>query len=288
MKICGWFFNSANFPSAKAHWLVVILACSLLSSCTFLSNKNYVQHYPEYRGIKRVALFVQHWPVYQQLPNQDNPGAGFIKESTLFTGPWQPAGLISRRAVDVQDIDDRVVGDLFLQVLTEKGYQPYMAGVFPSQPGSVNVAEIMAKCQVMDRDVDAFLFCFYTPAVFCAEAKAAPKDHTSRSYGLQELIGRLNPGEGRVIWAGPRAAQAPPNSISHAFIYVSLTMFKAHDWLPLWEIADSDTGGRLRVPLMTCPPGPTDQNYWADAAMIQRLMCDNLRCRLKHLVPYAF
>jgi len=231
---------------------------------------------------------VQRWPAFLQLPNQDSPGADFIKESTLFTGPWQPAGLINPRGVDVLDINDEVVQNLFLQVLTEKGYQPYAAGVFPSQTGHITVAEIMAKCQALDQEVDALLFCFYSPAVFCAEAKATPKDHQRRSYGLGELIGFLNPGGNRVIWAGPRAVQAPPNSISHAFIYVSLTMFRAYDWRPLWEAADSHTGGRLRVTVSACPPGPTDQNYWADAAIMQRLMVNNLRCRLEHLIPDAF
>ncbi|MHB8066480.1 MAG: hypothetical protein ACYDIC_01120 [Desulfobaccales bacterium] len=286
MKI--YCFGSITARKIKARWLVAILACFLQFSCTFLSNRNYVQQHPEYRGIRRVALFVQRWPVYLQLSKQDNPGADFIKESTLFTGPWQPSGLINDRAVDVQDIDDEVVANLFIQALTEKGYQPYVAGVFPSQPGPITVAEIMAKCQAMDRQVDALLFCFYSPAVFCAEAKVTPKEHQTRSYGLQELIGILNPGDNRVIWAGPRAAQAPPKAISHGFIYISTTMFRSKDWRPLWEVADSQTGGRLRVALMTCPPGPTDQNYWADAAIIQRLMCNNLRCRLEHLIPDAF
>ena len=159
-------FGSTTSLIVKARWLVVILVCFLQFSCTFLSNRNYVQQYPEYHGIRRVALFIQHWPVYQRLPNQDNPGADFIKESTLFTGPWQPAGLINPRVVDVQDIDDELVGNLFSQILTEKGYQPYVGGVFPSQPGPITVAEIMAKGQAMDRGVDAFLFCFYSPAVF--------------------------------------------------------------------------------------------------------------------------
>jgi len=282
-------YCSGSIPALKikVRWLAIFL-CFLPFSCTFLSNRNYVQQYQVYHGIRRVALFIQHWPGYLQLPNQDNPGADFIKESTLFTGPWQPAGFINPRAVDVRDIGDEAVAHLFIRVLTEKGYQPYVAGIFPSQPGPITVAEIMAKCQAMDRDVDAFLFCFYSPTVFCAEAKAAPKDHQRRSYGIQELIGILNPGANKVIWAGPQAALAPSNSISHAFIYISLTMFKAHDWRPLWEVADSSAGGRLMVAVAACPPGPTDQNYWADAGIIQRLMNNNLRCRLEHLVPDAF
>ncbi len=102
-----------------------------------------------------------------------------------------------------------------------------------------------------------------------------PTDHNIRSYGLQELIGILNPGAGYVLWAGPRAAQAPANAISHAFIYVSLTMFQTQNWKPLWEVADSQVGGHMRLKLAQCPPGPTDQSYPADAAIIQRLMADN-------------
>jgi hypothetical protein len=260
----------------------------LLSSCTFLSNQAYVQQYPQYRGIKRVAVFVQRWPAYLQLPNQNNPGADFIKKSTLFTGPWQPAGLMNPRAVDVQDIDDNVAASLLIQVLTEKGYQPFLSGVLPLQPGPITVEEIMARCEAINRGVEAILFCFYSPTVFFAEAAATPKDHQKRSYSLQEIIGILNPGGNSVTWAGPRAAQAPPNSISHAFIFVSLTMFKVLDWRPLWEVADSQVGRSMRIQLAQCPPAPTDQNFPADAGIMQRLMCGNLACRLRHLIPDAF
>ncbi|HAY20937.1 MAG TPA: hypothetical protein DCY27_01970 [Desulfobacterales bacterium] len=260
----------------------------LLSSCTLLSNQSYTRQYPEYRGIKRVAVFVQRWPAYLQLPNQNEPGADFIKKSTLFTGPWQPAGLMNPRAVDVLDVDDNVAADLLLQVLTEKGYQPFLSGVLPSQPGPITVEEIMAKCEAVNRGVDAILFCFYSPTVFLAAAETTPKDHHRRSYSLHEIIQTLNPGGAYATWAGPRAAQAPPNSISHAFIFVSLTMFKVLDWRPLWEVADSQIGGRMRVKLAQCPPAPTNQNYPADAGIIQRLMCNNLTCRLRHLIPDAF
>jgi hypothetical protein len=268
--------------------LLVVGSLLLLPSCTFLSNRDYALQYPQYQGLKRIAVFVQRWPVNQQLPNQNDLGADFIKKSTLFTGPWQPAGSINPRAVDIRDIDDEVAATLLTQVLTEKGYEPFLSGVFPAQPGLITVGEIMAKCQAVDSWVDACLFCFYSPVVFCAEAQATPADQRQRSYGLQELIGILNPGATQVIWAGPRAAQAPPNSISHAFIYVSLTMFKALDWRPLWEIADSQIGGRMRVNLAQCPPASSDQNYPADAAIIQRLMSKNLACRLRHLIPDAF
>jgi hypothetical protein len=260
----------------------------LLSSCTFLSNQSYIRQYPQYRGIKRIAVFVQRWPAYLQLPNQNNPGDDFIKKSTLFAGPWQPAALINPRAVDIQDIDDNLAASLLIQVLTEKGYQPFVSGVLPRQPGPITVAEIMAQCEAINRGVDAILFCFYSPTAFYADDRATPKDHQNRSYSLQEIIETLNPGGDYVTWAGPNAAQAPPNSISHAFIFVSLTLFKAVDWQPLWEIADSHVGGRMRVKLAQCPPAPTKHNYPADAGIIQRLMCNNLTCRLWHLIPEAF
>lgn len=260
----------------------------LLSSCTLLSNRSYVQQYPQYRGIRRVAVFVQRWPAYQQLPNQNDPGADFIKKSTLFTGPWHSAGLINPRAVDILDINDEMAATLLTQVLTEKGYKPFVSGVFPPNPGSITVEEIMATSQAVDREVDAFLFCFYSPVLFCAKAQDTPKEHDRRSYGLDELIGILNPGGSQVIWGGPSAAQAPPNSISHAFIYVSLTMFRAIDWRPLWEVADSQLGGRMRVNLVRCLPLPTEENYPADAGVIKRLMCNNLTCRLRHFIPDSF
>jgi len=267
---------------------LALVGMLLLPSCTSLSNLSFIQQYPDYRGIRRVAVFIQRWPAFQQLPNQNDLGADFIKKSTPFTGPWQPAGSINPRAVDIRDIDDEVMAEVLTRALIEKGYQPFVSGVFSPQPGPITVEEIMAKSQAVNPQFDAFLFCFYSPVVFCAEAKATPKEHRQRSYGLQELIEALNPGLGYLAWAGPRAAQAPPDSITHAFIYVSLTMFKALDWRPLWEIADSQLGGRMRVNLALCPPAPTDESYPADAAMIQRLLAANLTCRLRHLIPDAF
>jgi hypothetical protein len=261
---------------------------ALLPACTFLSNRSYTEKYPQYRGIKRVAVFIKHWPAYQQLPNQNDLGDDFIKKTTLFTGPWQPASFINPRAVDVLDIDDQVMGALLSRALQEKGYEPFISGVLPENPGPITVEEIMAKSRVVDRQVDACLFCFYSPTLYCADPQHTPKEHQKRSFGLQEIIGILNPGANYVIWAGPRAGEAPPNSISHAFIYVSLTMFKAQNFQPLWEVADSQLGGRMRLTLAECPPGPTDENYPADAAIIQHLMTSNLKCRLAHLIPDAF
>jgi hypothetical protein len=247
-----------------------------------------VQQHAGYGGITKVAIFLQKWPVYLQLPNQNNPGMEFIRTSTLFAGPWEPAGRINPRAVDVQDIDDKLMGHILSKVLKEKGYQPFVLGIIPSSPGPITAAEIMAKCQAVNPEMDAMLFCFYSPTVYFANAQATPTAHRRRSYSLQEIIHILNPGGKYVIWAGPRSALAPKNSISHAFIYISLTMFKAWDWQPLWEVTNSEVGGLLRPQLANCPPAPTKENYPADAAMIKRLMGNNLTCRLKHLIPYAF
>ncbi len=259
-----------------------------LSCCTLLSNRSYLEQNPQLKGIKRVTVFIQRWPVYQKLPNQNGPGGAPISETTPFTGPWEPAGFINPRAVDIRDLDDAAIADLLSRVLTEKGYRPFVSGVLPAQPGPVTVAEIMAASRAVDPEVEAFLFCFYSPTVFCSKAQATPKDHGARSYGLAELLGTLSPRGDEVVWAGPVASQAPANSISHAFIYVSLTMFRALDWRPLWEVTDSQIGGRTRLILARCPPGPTDQNYPADAGVIQRLMTKNLACRLNHLIPDAF
>lgn len=280
---------SSTFPvHVPARCLALIASLSVVCSCTFLSNKDYVRQHAGYGGITKVAIFLQKWPVYLQLPNQNNPGMEFIRKQTLFAGPWQPAGRINPRAVDVQDIDDQLMAHLLSKALKQKGYQPYVVGIMPSSPGPLTVAEIMAECQAVNPGMDAMLFCFYSPSVYFADAQATPPDHRIRSYSLQQIIHTLNPGHDYVIWAGPRSALAPKNSISHAFIYISLTMFKAWDWQPLWEVADSDVGGWLRPVLSNCPPAPTDKNYRADAAMIQRLMCSNLTCRLTHLIPYAF
>jgi len=275
-----------GWTSSDLYILVAVLL--FLPSCTFFSNRSYTEQYPQYRGIRRVTVFIQRWPAYQQLPNQNELGSDFIRGSTFFTGPWEPAVFIKPRAVDVKDIDDQVMATLLTRSLKERGYKPLVSRVFPTYSGPITAEEIMTQSQAVNPLVDAFLFCFYSPTVYCATDQATPEDHQTRSYSLQELVDSLNPGADYVIWAGPRAAKAPPNSISHAFIYVSLTMFKASDRKSLWEVADSQVGGRMRVDLSLCPPFPTDQNYRASAAIIKRMMCDNLTCRLERLLPHAF
>jgi hypothetical protein len=261
--------------------------CLLLSACTFLSDRQYVQQNPQYRGIRRIVVFLQRWPVYLQLSGLGTMDGDFIKKTTYFQGPWEPAGNKNLRALDIQDIDDTLMGEVLLEALEKKGYQPFLAQALPAS-ARVSVETMMAQYQVMDSGVDAFLFCFYAPTLFLSHPQASTLTSSNRAYSLQEITQLLSPGSGGVIWAGPRAALAPKNSISHAFIYISMTMFKALDWHVLWELAGSQAGGRTRPWIPQCPPGPTDQDYWADPGIIQILMVDNLKCRLRHLIPIAF
>jgi hypothetical protein len=268
------------------HQLLIVLL--ILPSCTFLSNRDYVRGHPEYQGTRHIVIFIKRWPFYLQRPEQLNLGADFIKTKTLFYAPFEPAAHINPRAIDIQDIDDHLIGEVLVKVLEKKGYQTFIADIQPMASGAETVAEIMARYQVIDRQVNAFLFCFYSPIVFLSHAQLTPKERGTRAYGLEEVVQILQPGSRRVIWAGPRAAMAPPNSINHAFIYLSLSLFKALNWQTLWEVADSQVGGKVRPRLVQCPPPPTDLNYWADAGIIQRLMVQNLECRLRHIIPDSF
>ena len=265
---------------------LAVLAC-LLPSCASLSNRSYVEKYPFLRGIKRVAVFTQRWPCYQQLPRQVDLGEEFIKKTTAFGGPWAPTSRLHPRAVDVREIDDLVVGELLVRVLEQKGYEPFLAEVWQA-PRNLTVQEIMAQYQSMDPHIDGFLFCHYSPTLFYSHTQDVPKDHGNRSYSLMEIVHQLRPGDHAVTWAGPRADKASPHSISHAFVYISLTLFRALDWQALWQVADAQAGGKLRTWTPRCLPAPTEADYPADASVIQNLMVNNLSCRLRHLIPGAF
>jgi hypothetical protein len=76
--------------------------------------------------------------------------------------------------------------------------------------------------------------------------------------------------------------------MSHAFIYLSMTFFKALDWQMLLAEADSQVGGKIRPWIPRCPPPPSDKDYLADPGIIRELMVNNLKCRLRHQIPYAF
>lgn len=270
-----------------ARLYLALLVVSCITSCTFLSDKQYVEQNSHYRGIRRVAVFLQRWPVYLQLSGQRDLGEDFIKKTTLFWGPWKPAGNLNPRALDIREIDDNLMGEILLEALRKKGFQPFLAEILPKET-PVSVETVMAQYQTLDPGIDAFFFCFYAPTLFLSHSPTNLSSPANRAYSLHEVMNLLVPGSQGTIWAGPRAALAPKNSISHAFIYISMTLFKASDWRPLWQVAGSHAGGRSRPWIPQCPPGPTDENYWADAGIIQTLMVNNLKCRLRHVIPYAF
>jgi hypothetical protein len=262
------------------------LGLLVLPSCTPMSNRPYVERHPEYRGVNRVAIFLQRWPVYRKLKGRGEMQLDFIDKNTPFLNAWEQAQRIPPRAVDVQDFDEGLMGDLLLEALRYKGYNPFIAEMLSAGPETP--ALIMAKYLVLDPEVDGFLFCFYSPTLYYSNATKVPPDHHIRSYPLQEIVHTINPGGDGVMWAGPRAGRAPPDSISHAFVYLSMTLFKARDNQMLWTVSGSQVGGKMRVLVWACPPEPAEEDYWADVAVIQRLMVKNVRCRLRHLIPDAF
>lgn len=257
-----------------------------LPACTPMSNRSYVERHPEYRGIERVAVFVQRWPVYRQIQGQGEMQLEFISKSTPFLNAWSPADRLPPRAVDVADIDDALMGELLLEALRNKGHDPFLAEAMA--PGRETPAGVMGRFLTVAPEIDAFLFCFYAPTLYFSRDDKAPADRGSRSYSLAEIIRTLNPRGDQVVWAGPRAGRAPPDSISHAFIDLSMTLFKAGDQQVLWTVSGSQVGGRLRGMVWNCPPEPTEEDYPVSAAQIRRLMVDNVRCRLRRLTPQAF
>jgi hypothetical protein len=293
MKV-RYSLSSAPLVNLPARCLVVILACALLSSCTFLQislikigDRDYIEKYAPFQGVHRIAVFLQHWPVYSQKPGRNNLGEDFIKTQTIFGGPWEPAAQINPRAVDIQDIGNCLMGEILVRVLKRKGYQVILVDL-PFAGESVTVEMLMAQYQAINPPVDAFLFCYYAPTLFVSHAQEAPKDQATRSYSLWEIVSRLSPGTESVIWVGERGQNSPANSISHAFIYWSMTIFKASNWQTLMAQADSQVGGQVRPWIPRCPPDPTDKDYWANPRIIQNLMVDNLKCRLSRQIPYAF
>jgi hypothetical protein len=266
--------------------LLLSLGAFLVPGCSPMSNQRYVERHAEYRGVNRIAVFMQRWPIYRRLKGHGEMQLDFITKNTLFLNAWEAADRIPPRAVDVRDIDDHLMGQMLLEALRNKGYEPFIAEMVSGDQESV--AEIMAKYLVLDPQVDGFLFCFYSPTLYFASPGKVPPEHQRRSYFLEEIAQIIHPWSGGVIWAGPQAMRSRPDSISHAFIYLSMTMFKALDNQVLWTIAGSQVGGRLRVMVWDCPPEFSEEDYWADVAVIRRLMINNVRCRLRYIIPDAF
>jgi hypothetical protein len=214
-------------------------------------------------------------------------GEDFIKPQTIFFGPWQPAAQVHPRAVDVQDIDSDLVGNLVVGILENKGYQVFLA----TQSGSGQndtVEMLMARYQESNPPVEAFLFCYYAPTLYVSHAQEVPGYHAKKSYSLEEIASHLAPGTDSVIWVGHRDQNSPSNSISHAFIYMAMTIFKASTGQTIMAQADSRVGGQVRPWVPRCPPAATNENYPASPNNIRTLMLDNFRCRLRREIPYAF
>ncbi len=272
----------------KVQGLLAILTISLLPSCAFLSNRDYIQQHPELRGVRRIAIFLQRWPVYLQKRAQSGLGEDFIKTKTDFYGAWQPAAQIDPRAVDIRNIDDDLMGEILIQAFESKGTQVFLVDLKPLNAESLTVEALMAQYQVINPAVDAFLFCYYSPTLFVSRDQNLPQDHVRKSYSLREIMQLLSPGSDALIWVGNRHPHSPPHSMSHAFIYLSMTMFKRLNGQTLMAVADSQSTGKVRPWSPRCPPGPTDLDYQADARIIQDLMIANLKCRLHHQLPDAF
>lgn len=281
-----------RYPKIFYYQILIVSAVLVLASCNFLTiftpDADYQEMAQRFHNIQRVAVFVQRWPHYLRLTNQAFLGEEYIKTSTLFYGPFQTAENPHPRAIDVADVDDHLVAEILVRELAKKGFQPEVAALPPLPQRGVTIAEIMARYQLINPEIQSFLFCFFSPTLFVAHPQKAPQERLQRPFRLLEIVNLLNPGQTWVIWAGPHAGEAPPNAISHAYIYWSMTLFRAWQWQPLVLVADSQVATTPRLHLPQCPPAPTKENYPADTEVITRLMLDNLRCRLRFLLPDAF
>ena len=265
----------------------VLLAGVLLSGCVNLSNREDLQKYAPFKNVQQIAVFIQHWPVYLQKPGQNYLGEDFIKSDTIFYGPWEQAAQIPPRAIDLQDLDTGLMSGVIAGILEQKGYQVFLANP-PLAGKNETIDSLMVHYQETHSPVDAFFFCYFAPTLFVSQAQEVSKGHAKRSYSLNEIISSLSPAHDSIIWVGQRDQNSPVNSMSHAFIYWAMTIFDAATRKPIMLQADSRVGGPVRPWIPQCPPAPTDKNYPASSKIIKNLMIDNLKCRLKHEIPFAF
>jgi hypothetical protein len=268
-------------------YFLIILAWALLPACVNLSNREDLKRYAPFQRVQRLAVFIQHWPVYLQKPGRNCLGDDFIKPQTVFFGPWQPAAQINPRAVDIADIDFELVGNLVVRILEKKGYQVVLA-TLPEAGENDTVQMLMRRYQESFPPVDAFLFCYFAPTLFVSHAQEAPRYQAKKSYSLWEIASGLSMGTDWVIWVGQRDRNSPANSLSHAFIYLAMSIFDASTGRTIMAQADSRIGGQVRPWIPRCPPAPTNQDYPASPEIIRKLMLNNFQCRLEHEIPYAF
>lgn len=287
MKI-WWQANCAQEkqPFGLIMRVTLLFSLTALLSCVMLSNRQLTEDLAHARGVVRVGVILQRWPHYLTRPDQNFLGEDFIRLTTVFGGPWQPAVRPHPRALDVADITDMDVAQTLLQALRRRGYEPLLLSDFPEPATPRTVQDIIDNQEATHPEIDGFLFCSYAPTLFVASPESLPAGAGQRSISLTELAAQAGR-RGHLIWSGKGLPQASPHTMVHAFIYVSLTLFKARTHQPLWLTADARVAGRLRPAIAECPPGPTEQDYRADPAMITRIMLNNLGCRLKHLLPEA-
>lgn len=174
-----------------------------------------------------------------------------------------------------------------MEILERKGYQVFWANV-PQEGDQATVERLMAQYLESQTPVDAFVFCYFAPTLFVSHAQDAPQGHAQRSFSLEEIVAALSPGTDSVVWVGERTVNSPPQSISHAFIYWAMTIFRASDGRTLMALADSRTGGPVRPWIPRCPPPPTTEDYPASPEVIRNMLMDNFQCRLQHEIPPAF
>lgn len=265
---------------------VVAILLALAAGCTGMSNRPYTKSAPGYRGLIRVAVLLRHWPAYRQLPGQPRLDNDFITADTPFFAALEPKPEPEPRAVAVAGLDEEVA-DTVLSALRRRGYEPVLLNAEALAPSEVPVAEFLARQRLLTPEVDAYLLGFYGPTLYVSRPEQAPVGGHFRSYTLEEITRHLNPGRGLLLWAGPASPQAPPLSISHAVIHLALTLFRAADGKPMWQVAGSRVAGHPTGIVVNCPPFPSREDYWTGTEVIRRLMLENLACRLHFLVPDA-
>lgn len=279
-----WRQHFWSRPQVRAVFLGCLAIC--LSACVVLSNRVLRQDLAPAQGIVRVGIVLQRWPHFLAQPHQNSLGSDFIRDRTPFFGPWQPAQSPNPHAMDVADVTDAHITLTLVEALRARGYEAELISLPLDPEAGTTVRDFLDKYGSGRQDVDGWLFCYYAPTLFVTDKQFLPAGAQKRAIGLAELARGMGR-EGNLSWAGKRRSQASVQSISHAFIYFSMSLFSAQDGQPVWMVAESRVGGRIRPLITECPPGPTDRDYPADAAMVQRIMLNNLRCRLRHLLPDA-
>lgn len=270
-------------------WLALFLlsaSVSLVAACVMFSNRQLTQDLAAAQGVVRVGVVLQRWPHFLAKEGQKTLGEDFITLQTIFHGPWQPAKPVNPLAMDVAEVTDADMAHILQLALLKRGYEPLLVSDLPEAAAPRTVREVMARQEEAYPELDGFLFCYYAPTLFVASPELLPPGAGERSLSLWELAGKAGC-RGNLIWSGKRLGQAPPHTMVHAFIYVSLTLFRAKTHEELWLTADSRVGGPIRPAIAECLPAPTDRDYRTDPAMIRRIMLNNLRCRLWHLLPDA-